>query len=332
MPRPLFPNLFIIGAMKAGTSSLHEYLHQHPQIFMSRFKEPQYFAPHTLRWGQEWGQGNPYPEPGAAWYLRLFADAGDVKYAGESSVSYSARPWVEGCERRIHAFNPHARIIYAMRDPVERALSHYWHFVTEGREDLDPLAAVKRRTDYLARSNYAMQLRPYLETFGADRVFTLTLEELSDNPADLFRRLFDWLGVDSRVTINVDDKHNVRGDLCRRTRRGMVWLDTMLKHWRWKRFEGSMPAAAPRILARLAYSKVIRGEVDVAPAIAFLREELQRPTAELCHLLDREFLAWTTLHSGRARGPDVAPLRDEIFVDGLRDASIAKAELLNVRR
>src|SRR5262245_27750477 len=99
MSQRLFPNLFIIGAMKAGTSSLHEYLHQHPEIFMSRFKEPQYFAPHTTRLGFKWGQGNPCPEPGIDWYRRLFRDAGDVKYAGESSTSYTCRPIHCGCER-----------------------------------------------------------------------------------------------------------------------------------------------------------------------------------------------------------------------------------------
>src|SRR5262249_14086468 len=156
-----FPNLFIIGAMKAGTSSLHEYLHQHPEIFMARFKEPQYFAPHTTRSGHRWGQGNPYPEPGHGWYLRLFARAGHVKYAGGSSGSYTARPWVAGCEKRIWEFNPEARLIYILRDPIERTVSHYWHFVLDGREDRDMLPAVRRNPEYVARSYYAMQLQPY---------------------------------------------------------------------------------------------------------------------------------------------------------------------------
>ncbi len=163
------PNLFIIGAMKAGTSSLHEYLHQHPEMFMSRFKEPQYFAPHSTRWGEKWGQGNPYPEPGIDWYLRLFENVGDVKYAGESSSSYTARPWVTGCECRIHQFNPNARLIYLMRDPIERTISHYWHFVADGREDRDMLTAIRQNDEYVARSHYAMQLKPYLDTFGPER-------------------------------------------------------------------------------------------------------------------------------------------------------------------
>ena len=110
MSRGRFPNLFIIGAMKAGTSSLHEYLHQHPEIYMSRFKEPQYFAPHVTREGFAWGQGHQHPEPGVDWYLRLFKDAGDVRYAGESSVSYTAHPHFPDCARRIHEFNPDSRL------------------------------------------------------------------------------------------------------------------------------------------------------------------------------------------------------------------------------
>lgn len=91
--------------MKCGTASLHECLGQHPDIFMTSFKEPQYFAPHgKLHYGT-WGQGGDLPEPGIEWYLRLFEDAGDVRFAGESSTSYTKAPWVTGCAERIHAFN-----------------------------------------------------------------------------------------------------------------------------------------------------------------------------------------------------------------------------------
>ena len=193
MTAPL-PNLFVVGAMKAGTSSLHEYLHQHPDIYMSRMKEPQYFAPHHTRWGQAWGQGNPFPEPTIDWYLRLFSDAGNAAYVGESSVSYTARPWVEGCAERIHRFNPEARIIYLVRDPVERVISHYWHFVKDGREDLGLLSAVRKRTDYVARSDYMMQLQPFVDVFGAEQVHVLALEELLDVPQATFQHTFSLVG------------------------------------------------------------------------------------------------------------------------------------------
>jgi hypothetical protein len=290
-----FPNLFIIGAMKAGTSSLHEYLHQHPQIFMCRFKEPQYFAPHATRWGQMWGIGHPWPEPGIDWYLRLFQDAGDVKYAGESSASYTARPWVVECERRIHQFNSQARIIYLLRDPVERAISHYWHFVGDGREDLDMLTALQRKEEYVARSNYWMQLEPYLDLFGRDQVHVLTIEQLMAAPAETFRRLFAWLEVDPDVAIRTDERHNVGREQLRQTRRHLVRLDTMRKHWRWRQAEPYIPRTVLRGLDQLTYKRVDRGAVDTTTSVAYLRHVLRRLTRPLCAALGRDFPEWTTL-------------------------------------
>jgi Sulfotransferase family len=287
-----FPNLFIIGAMKSGTSSLHEYLHQHPEIFMARMKEPQYFAPHRTRWGQWWGQGHPHPHAGMQWYLDLFKDAGDVKYAGESSVSYTAAPWVTGCEKRIHAFNPEARPIYIMRNPVERALSHYWHFVNDGREDLPPLEAIRRKEAYVARSDYARQLRPYLETFGREQVYALTLEELEADPAGTLRRLFMWLQVDPDVRVTIE-RFNVGKSQMRQTRRHLVPLDTLRKHWRWKRLEAYMPAPVPRLLERITYRPIERGAMATEGAVDHLRDVLAPKVRELSLLLGREFPEWT---------------------------------------
>jgi len=290
-----FPNLFIIGAMKAGTSSLHEYLHQHPEIFMSRFKEPQYFAPHTMRWGQKWGQGNSYPEPGMDWYLRLFEGAGDVKYAGESSVSYTALPWVSGCDKRIHAFNPEARLIYLMRDPIERTVSHYWHFVADGREDADMLTAVKRKEEYIARSHYARQLRPYLETFGRHRVYLFTLEELTARPRETFRGLFEWLGVDPDYPISIEKKFNVTPPTLRQTKRGRVFLDTLLKGYRWKSVERFVPGFVARALEGLTHRTTDCRQADLRAAVDYVRPILQEHTRELIPLIGRELPEWETL-------------------------------------
>lgn len=293
----MFPNLFIIGAMKAGTSSLHEYLHQHPEIFMSRMKEPQYFAPHATRWGQLWGQGNPWPEPGIDWYLKLFDEVGSVAYAGESSVSYSARPWVEDCEERIFQFNPKSRIIYLMRDPIERAISHYWYFVQDGREDRDMLTAFRRKPEYVARSNYLMQLTPYLKRFGAERVYTLTSEELSQRPDSTLKALFEWLGVDPHVPIDVSRRFNVSSPDIVQTRRHRVPFDTAMKHWRWKRVEHAIPKAAIRVLEKFTYRKVDKRSVAVSGAVRFLRPILEEHTRRLTDELRRDFPEWTTLYS-----------------------------------
>ena len=283
-----YPNLFIIGAMKAGTSSLHEYLNQHPQIFMSRFKEPQYFAAHQTRWGQLWGQDNPFPESGIDWYLRLFTDVGDVKYAGESSVSYTAMPSMVDCEKRIHAFNPNARLIYLLRDPIERTISHYWHFVADGREDLDILTALQTREDYLSRSDYARQLRPYLKTFGAEQIFVPTLEELTNDPIATFRRLFTWLGVDADYPITIEQKFNVGPGGSPDAAWIRISRYAFQKSWRWCRYRQYMPSAVTKSLERVTYREVDRS-AGSATLIDYLQPIFRQKVEDLSLLLGREF-------------------------------------------
>lgn len=286
------PNLFIVGAMKSGTSSLHEYINQHPQIFMSRFKEPQFFAPHRTAYGM-WGQGHQLPEPGDSWYLRLFADAGDAAYAGESSVSYTARHWIPFCEERIYAFNPRARIVYLVRNPVERAISHYWHFVASGRESLPPGRALRERDDYLARSDYAWQIEPYLRRFGEDRVHLITLEELEADPRKTFARLFRWLGVDEGFEIDTSQRHNVRERDLRQSRRFSGPLVQFLRGWRWQRWKGHVPQRIERCIEAAAFKSIDRSQYDLASVREYLSQQLAPRIAALRNLVGRDFPSWS---------------------------------------
>ena len=109
---PVLPNLIVIGAQKCGTSSLHNYLAAHPQIAMSRVKEINFFNEET-RWAY-----------GTEWYARHF-EPGEVR--GESSPAYAFLPESEGTAERMHEVVPNARLIYIVRDPVERIRSNYLH-------------------------------------------------------------------------------------------------------------------------------------------------------------------------------------------------------------
>ena len=296
MSKSHFPNLFIIGAMKAGTSSLHEYLHQHPQIFMSRFKEPQYFHPHTTPYG-DWGQGNPLPEPGVDWYLRLFKDAGDVLYAGESSTSYAKQPIVTGCPQRIAAFNPNARIVYLLRDPIERTLSHYWYFVDLGVEQRDLRTAIQQDIQYTAYSHYALQLVPYLKAFGEHNVFVATVEELNSNPTDVFGRLFRWLGVNDSFLPSMCSRKNVTPRIVHRLRPGLRWAARLRRHWRWQALEQRSPPRVKDALASLAYQRIDRTTIDTRDVIDSLRARQLNETQELERLTGRQFSEWKTLYA-----------------------------------
>ena len=130
---------------------------------------------------------------GEDYYLKLFAEAGGVPVLGEASGNYARLNRVKGVPERIAKFNPEARIVFIMRDPVERTISHYWYMVRFFEERQDLLTAVREEPDYTDTSNYAMQLRPYIDLFGPENVKTLTMERLRDEPemvmADIWTRL-----------------------------------------------------------------------------------------------------------------------------------------------
>jgi Sulfotransferase domain len=189
------PTFFIIGAAKAGTTSLHFYLDQHPEIGMSTVKEPHFFA------GPE--NGIPFPpervtDLGA--YEALFDPSFRVR--GEASPSYTNAPRREGVPERIKRLVPEAKLIYLVRDPVERTLSHYRHSLASGTEQrpLEEAIADLERDDpycYLAcHSLYGRQLELYLRQFAAEDVLVLDQAQLlAERPAAL-RRAFSFLEVD----------------------------------------------------------------------------------------------------------------------------------------
>ena len=183
------PNLFVIGAMKSGTTSLHNWLGQHPEIFMSSVKEPGFFV-EQLTWKKGW-----------SWYQSLFADAGDAKVIGESSTEYTKLPYYKNVVGQIEKHAPDAKFIYLMRDPIERTISHYWHNVRSRNKNdrRDLMTALKNDAALIHFSNYAQQLVPYFDAFGADRVFVLTMEELLADPQTQISKMFEWYQEDFSI-------------------------------------------------------------------------------------------------------------------------------------
>jgi len=186
------PTFVVIGSAKSGTSSLYEYVEGHPQVFMSRTKELQYFCaafPPELRLDSSLALGQ-------AWYEEQFADAGDAIAIGEASTHYTLLPWSAGTAARMASVIPDAQLIYLMRDPVERALSHYVHWVRTGNETLPVEQALRTQGIYLAASRYATQLDEYLAHFPREQILLLTTDELRDERTATLQRTFEFIGVD----------------------------------------------------------------------------------------------------------------------------------------
>ncbi len=204
------PGFFIVGAPKSGTTSLYHYLEQHPDIYMSSFKEPNYYCPDTAAEAQ-----TPYYKTQRS-YLALFDDAQPGQLCGEASTIYLRAKESPGL---IRADVPDAKIIILLREPGERAYSHYQMRyrsgdLTVGFSDCftlgDPgdrnYAGFQRLV--LGPGFYGEQVPRYVETFGRDNVLVLTAEEFFADPGASTRRVFEFLGVDASAQLATAQRHN----------------------------------------------------------------------------------------------------------------------------
>jgi hypothetical protein len=188
------PNFFIIGAAKAGTTSLHYYLDQHPQVQMSINKEPHFFAGSSTNIPYPMGRVSRLAD-----YERLFDPAAEMR--GEASPSYAAYPRRQGAPERIKELVPEALFVYLVRDPVARTVSHYQHAVASGNEKRtlnQALADAEDPYSYLTcQSFYARQVRHYLEHFPQERLLVVDQGELLGERRATLKRIFSFLSIDA---------------------------------------------------------------------------------------------------------------------------------------
>jgi hypothetical protein len=220
------PNFLIIGAAKAGTNALYHYLRQHPQVYMSPWKEPKFFAFESeADLGFRAANGRDAPVNASvildqAEYEELFDDASDGELArGEASTHYL---YVEKSPRRIKALIPDAKLIAVLRNPVDRAFSSYQHLVRDDLEPLDFGAALDAEAQriaehyaYLYRYTdmgfYSEQLDRYEKTFPENQLCVLLYDDLRSDPEGTCRRIFSFLGVDEDFVPDMSGEYNRSG-------------------------------------------------------------------------------------------------------------------------
>lgn len=187
------PNLIIVGGLKCGTTSIHHYLGLHPEVHMSRPKELNFFV-EELNW-----------DLGLDWYASRFDRRFPVR--GESSPHYTNLPRFRGVPERIREHCPDARLIYMVRDPIKRILSHWVHATGAGYETRELLPTLSEPdSSYIHRSMHWMQLRPYLELFDRSQIEVITQEELQGERTETMRRAFRFAGVDEGFTSEQFDR------------------------------------------------------------------------------------------------------------------------------
>jgi hypothetical protein len=193
------PNLLLVGAMKCGTTSLHRYLDLHPEITMSSPKELRFFD-------------DPAWRDRIDWYMRHF-DA-DAPVTGESTVYYTAHPWIPDVPQRIHELVPHTRLIYLVGDPLERLVAQWveWRSIEADRspEMLGKWARLpfsEVLADYddprhpvVCPSRYATQLEQYLALFPNEQVMVVDQDDLKHRRVQTLQAIFRFLEVDDGFT------------------------------------------------------------------------------------------------------------------------------------
>ncbi len=289
--RALMPNMFVIGASKSGSSAFHAYLRVHPDICMSHEKEPCFFVDRTeleAAWPIMARQPCSHEWPA---YIGLWQGGEAAKYRGEGSVYYSQAPHRSNVAARIAAHCPDARIIYTVREPVARAIGHYWQRFKEFQEPLAIEAAMRENALYRDTSDYALQMEQYLAHFPADQIHVVVAEDLRSRRREVMAEVFDWLGLspyqhdDSELT----DRHK-SPPTSRRQRFPLV--KTLRDSSLWAATRRILPKSVVDGLRDASTAKFDKAEVDESGARAYLAEYLAPRRAAFEALLGRRIDAW----------------------------------------
>ncbi len=253
------PNLLVVGVAKSGTSSLHQYLSQHPEIFMSKSKEPRFITSQIM----DFPLGGPKDNKVEDWYIKdfesyekLFTEVDKEKIIGESSADtfYFYKKTIPVIKKIFG--DP--KILIILRNPVSRAYSAYQHLLRDDREHLPLKEALLEEENRIAKnyeliyhyravSLYAEALQAFLDNFSQVKV--VINEELSYNPKESLKDIFEFLEVDSEIEIDTDTRYNLSG----------------IPRWRFAHevlFEGRSFLGPIRRFARLFLSKERRAKIS----------------------------------------------------------------------
>jgi hypothetical protein len=297
--RGRLPDFLVIGAAKAGTTALHEYLRQHPQVCMSQRKEPRFFAfdqkPPDFRGPQDRTIFNR----DVIWrlddYRRQFAHARPDQIVGEITPRYLSTP---GTAERIRQLLPEARLVVILRQPADRAWSN---FSMRRRDGFEPCATLEeaiadepRRLAehwsaglYLERGFYSAQLLPYFERFPREHIRIYLYDDLVADARGLFRDLFSFLGVDPDFVPDMSRRPNPSGDL-RNPALRWVWTRPGARSF----IRPFLPKALRQTVSSFVVGRALVRREMPAETRRWLTELYREEIERLEKLIDRDLSPW----------------------------------------
>ncbi len=251
------PNFLIIGAAKSGTSAMSGFLSQHPEAHIP-FKEPNFFSGWNTRVRFSYSElPDPLPENYVQCgtldeYNALFSNAGDAKAVGEASVSYLVDPQAA---LNIHTFLPGMKLIVLLRQPVERAFSHFHYNRRRGREPEKDFSRVIALEKYrlahgwkpflcpLYLGHYMAQLSPYIELFPREQFRFYLFEDWNDRPHAVWADLMDFLEISPAFTPDFSYRYaenRVESPVWNMLRRIAPWVKSAVPPEMWRRVRESL--------------------------------------------------------------------------------------------
>lgn len=255
------PNYLVIGAQKSATSTLCDLIGRHPQGFMSRPKEPYFFSNDEV-WARGW-----------EWYESLFEGAGGATAIGEGSTTYTMRWKHPLAAERIAEHLPGARLLYIVRNPIDRAVSHYMHLRSRGGRERRPFArAVREDPWYLDNSLYDRQLAVYRDRFPLQRILVLFFEDMRADQRETARRAYEFLGLDPSFadTLDAPAKRNSSED----AREDTALVSAARRIPFFSALRDAMPKGMTGSMRRMLKRSAARPEVD-AGTRAWMVEQLR---------------------------------------------------------
>jgi hypothetical protein len=287
------PNLIVIGSVKCGTTALHYYLGLHPDTSMSQPGELDFFQDELVTFAIDpeeidiIGNEDPAWRRGVDWYAGHFAPEAPVR--GETSPTYVA-PWFPGVAERMAAVVPEARLLFCVRDPIERAVSHYLMKRAGGeRRDLDT-ALASPSSMYVALGRYWSLLQPFLARFPPERLMVVDQDELRRKRRETVRAVYRFAGLDDSFWSPKIEREPNRSGLMGR-RRALMFK---LRRTRLMQPAYRFPAEVRMAVERLAGAGKEMPRPKPAPGVAAeLSEIFSEEVARLREFSGQRFAGWS---------------------------------------
>lgn len=272
--------------MKSGTSTIAEILSMHPDICFCQVKEPHFFSK-TSDWKVNLEE-----------YKSLYHPQSQ-QICGEASTTYTCYPeFNKNIWHDLYEFNPQLKLIYIMRDPVERIISHYMHNYLRGYTSETLEKDILTKSTYIDRTRYFVQIRPYLHLFGQDKLLLLTLEELTANRTITLNKIAQFLNIDEKKFDRIENIHANKSV-------GETKPDVRVDNFRQSRIINIIKPVVPKYIRQIASNslyQITKKEFTDRPIMSdclkkVIWDLLALDINEIEKIMGRELKEWNSLKS-----------------------------------